>query len=214
MLHGQNISSSMGFSEPVLDSQEAFRTLLTAMAHPGRVVTLQGPSSIPEGLHRAAWVALLTLCDPSVRLFTDLPPGHCAAFALETFCRVESVPDAAQADFVLLTNPSAWRGPYGFRVGTEKEPELGATVILQVSDLFSSHEPTEDHAMVLTGPGIRETVGLTVPGIPADFWTWRNQLETIYPRGIDLLMTCNASLAAIPRSVHLDVRKGRSCTSP
>ncbi len=204
---------AMGFREPILESQEAFRTLLTAMAHPGRIVTFREPSGIPRDLHAASWVVLLTLGDESVRFWTDLPIDHESRWAIQSVTRVRTVSDPREADLALITDPSGLSFPVDFPMGTEHEPYLGATVIVQVASLSPSASPGVADGFLLSGPGIQGRTALCVRGCPKSFWDWRQSLEALYPRGLDVLFTHQADLVAVPRSTHVSPVGGLSCTS-
>jgi len=54
--------------------------------------------------------------------------------------------------------------------------------------------------MTLQGPGIDGQTHLSVGGLPADFWQARATLAPLFPRGIDLLLTCGDFLVAVPRT--------------
>lgn len=214
MLRVNTLWTGMGFEEPVLDSQENFRAILYAMAYPGRIVTLEKPSQAPEGVHVAAWATLLTLCDASVKFYCDLPEDHMAALSLKTLCHPVTVEDAHDADMVLLTQPQTWSTLCRFHIGTEEQPELGATVIAQLSYLAPAQDSHEDGVLSLSGPGIPDQTFLRASGCSPDFWSWRKETESLYPRGIDLFLTCGRFLTAVPRSVRVIGTKGSSCTSP
>lgn len=203
----------MGFGDPVLESQEAFRNLLTAMAHPGRIVSLRVPSMIPRDLHPASWVVLLTLADDSVRFWTDLPIDHETRWAVQSVCRVRTVSEPQEADLALVVDPSSLVVPLPFQIGTEQEPHLGATILVQVSSLRTAPSSALGYAMLLSGPGIPERSTLFVEGCPKSFWDWRVQLEASYPRGVDLLLVHENNLLALPRSTHVMPMEGTVCTS-
>lgn len=204
--------AAMGFADPVFESQEAFRTILHAMAYPGRRTSLKAPPTVPHGINPAAWVILLTLGDSSVRLWMDLPRNHEACRAAQQFCHVSMVPDPESADFILVTQPSQLKPPYRFCIGTELEPERGASIIMQVSSMSISEPSSAESVFMLSGPGIPETSKVTLQGCPFHFWEWRLGLEHVYPRGVDLFLTEGNSLVCIPRSVCLTPAKGVSCT--
>jgi len=213
MLSHAEFIDTMGFREPVLESQQAFRTLLTAMAHPGRLVTFKIPGAIPRDLQAASWVVLLTLGDDSLRFWTDLPIDHEARWAIQSVTRVRTVSESGEADLALVTDPFRLSFPLDFPIGTEQEPYLGATLIVQVSSLCSSPSSTSGDAFVLSGPGIQRQTALRVRGCPKSFWDWRRSLEAVYPRGLDVLFTHDAELVAVPRSIHVMPLGGLSCTS-
>ena len=52
-----------GFSDPVFQSQAAFRALLAALSEPGTLQQVAGEITPPEGLTTATATALLTLAD-------------------------------------------------------------------------------------------------------------------------------------------------------
>ncbi len=203
----------MGFEDAVLESQEAFRAILSAMAHPGRIVSVRAPSVIPRDLHPASWVVLLTLADDSVRFWTDLPIDHETRWAVQSACRVRTVSEPQEADLALVVDPSSLAVPIAFQIGTEEEPYLSATVIVQVFSLSTEPSSPRGQAMLLSGPGIQERSTLFVDGCPKGFWDWRRQLEAFYPRGVDLLLVHENNLVALPRSTHVMPREGSACTS-
>ncbi len=198
------MSYAMGFQDPVWESQEAFRAILNAMAYPGRMASFQIPPKIPGDLNPASWVVLLTLADDSVRFWTDLPIDHETRWVIQSVCRVRTVHEPQEADLALVTDPSTTlAAPVNFQIGTESEPYLGATVIVHVSSFSTGPETAPGHAFLLSGPGIREKFPLFVAGCPKTFWDWRIRLETLYPRGVDVLLTHENSMVALPRSTHL-----------
>ena len=213
MMTGLSMQATMGFVDPVLGSQEAFREILNAMAYPGKIVTLSGAAMVPHGVHGAAWIVLLTLVDETVRLWTDLPEDHEAHRALHFLTRVQIVHDTADVDFVLITDPMALSEPYAFRIGSELDPQLGATLILQQSCLTECADSARNESLILSGPGIPHIRRLWAEGCPPSFWDWRVNLERLYPRGVDLLLTHRSSFVAIPRSVLVQRRRDYLCMS-
>src|SRR5258708_22331884 len=69
-----------GFTEPVADAQRAFRAVLDAIAHPGRIVAIAGPAEAPPPVFRATAAIGLTLFDFETPLWldaaSDVPAGR------------------------------------------------------------------------------------------------------------------------------------------
>ena len=179
-----------GFADPVADSQATFRAVLDAMSHPGRVATAGTGLRPPPPLHPATAAVLLTLVDTDTPLWLhdafaparDWLAFHCgAAFA-----------DPARAAFAAAP---VLPGFAAFAAGSDEAPELSATLIVQVAALGSGA------ALTLSGPGLLAAGMLAVDGLPADFPALWAANHALYPRGIDLLLCCGTSLAALPRSV-------------
>ncbi len=63
-----------GFADAGAQSQRCFRAVLDAMAHPGRIVAVTGPTP-PAPLHAATGAVLLTLLDADTPTWLD---GACA----------------------------------------------------------------------------------------------------------------------------------------
>ncbi len=180
-----------GFVDPVRDSQAVFRSVMDAMARPGRVHRVGGPE-VPN-LARATAAVLLTLADGETPLWLDDQVAsawewvafHCGARRAE----------AGAAQFAVVSGSAALER---FSAGSDEEPERSATVILQVEALGTG-EPLR-----LSGPGLAGEEVLEVTGLPegfAGFWLANRRL---FPRGIDVILCAGDSLAALPRTVGIN----------
>jgi alpha-D-ribose 1-methylphosphonate 5-triphosphate synthase subunit PhnH len=174
---------SPGFADPVLDAQASFRAILEAMSRPGRIQRIEARITPPAPLCTAAAAALLSLADDAVAAWLRF---HCGA---------PITPEISAARFALAcgTAPSL----EALDVGTDEDPQLGATLILQVAGLVAGD------GWRLTGPGIQHEHRLRVLGAPADFTAAWARNHTLFPRGIDVLLCAGDSIAALPRSVTI-----------
>ena len=91
-----------GFSDPVLESQDVFRKILEAMAHPGRSISLDVDLQAPRPFHQAAAAICLTLLDFETPLWTDLAAASDAVHWLKfhSGCPWVSSPSAAAFAFI------------------------------------------------------------------------------------------------------------------
>ncbi len=177
-----------GFKAPPVDAAHAFRAIMTAMAQPGKIVTLAGALP-PAGVSVAAGVALLTLCDPETPLF--LGAGHDTAALRDwiTFHCGAPFVTAERAQFAYGT----WDAlPLDtFPLGTSDYPDRSATLIIELPEMSNS-------GAVLHGPGIKDQAHLSLP----DIATFQRN-ATLFPRGLDFIFTCGDRLAALPRSTRV-----------
>jgi alpha-D-ribose 1-methylphosphonate 5-triphosphate synthase subunit PhnH len=187
-----------GFDDPVRGSQAAFRAVLDAMAHPGRIVALPGllGGAPPAPLSAAAAAIALTLCDIDTPVWLDAAASSAAGY-LAFHCGAPLVANPAHARFAIIADTLALRPLDGFALGSDEFPERSATLVIEVADL--SYEGGE----VLRGPGIRGETRLDVTGLPARFWEERAALAELFPRGIDVVFTSGTRLAALPRSTQV-----------
>jgi alpha-D-ribose 1-methylphosphonate 5-triphosphate synthase subunit PhnH len=186
---GTPVKLGPGFVDPVLGAQSCFRSLIDAMARPGRMHTVQGVAA-PAPLCDAAGAVLLTLADHETPLWLD--PDTAMARAWIAFHTGAPVEIAAQATLGLaLYLPDLAEFP----TGSDEMPETAATIILQVASLTSGRR------LVLAGPGLREPAVLTVDGLPLDFAAIWQRNHALFPCGIDLILCAGNTLAALPRSV-------------
>ena len=86
---------------------------------------------------------------------------------------------------------------YDFDLGTDAYPDRSTTVVIEVAALGSGG------AVALTGPGLRVPAALRVAGLDGAFWTSREALAALFPRGLDVVLTSGASLAALPRTTRV-----------
>ena len=177
-----------GFADPPQDAARAFRGLMQAMARPGRIETVGGVVP-PAPLSVAAGTVLVTLCDPETGL--HLAGAHDTPNVREwiTFHTGAPLVPATEAAFVLGTWDAIELD--ALPLGTPEYPDRSATVIVEMTDLTTK-------GATLTGPGIRETAGLNLPDI-ARF----QQNAALFPLGLDFYFTCDARIAALPRSTKV-----------
>jgi alpha-D-ribose 1-methylphosphonate 5-triphosphate synthase subunit PhnH len=182
---------SAGFADPVMDAQACFRSVLDAMARPGKLHSVQS-LSVPKPLCNASGAVLLTLADHETPLWLDKEVASAREWI--TFHTGAPIEHAARAMFALsLSLPDLTQFP----LGSDEMPETSATLILQMQSLTSGRR------FVLTGPGLREPADLHVDGLPADFAAIWERNHALFPRGIDLILCAGNHLTALPRSVRV-----------
>ncbi len=183
-----------GFSDPVLDSQLAFRTILGAMSYPGRIFPLDAGLEIPAPLHPASAAVALALLDFETPLWTDLP-FHSEAVEWIRFhsgCPLEEEPAAGR--FALVTGDPTRMALGRFCPGTDESPGDSSTLIIQVGGLAFGK------GRKLTGPGIEKEHFLEMEGMPDGFWAAWKVNHSRYPLGVDLILSAGRELAALPRT--------------
>ncbi|MFM7303813.1 MAG: phosphonate C-P lyase system protein PhnH [Alphaproteobacteria bacterium] len=182
-----------GFADPVLDAQASFRAILEAMSRPGRIHRVDARITPPAPLCSAAGAALLSLADADTPLWLDA--GDTVAEWLRFHCGAPITPDIGAARFVVACGAAPSLD--ALDIGTDEDPQLGATLILQVAGLVAGD------GWRLTGPGIQHEHRLRVLGAPADFVAAWVRNQALFPRGIDVLLCAGDSIAALPRSVMI-----------
>jgi alpha-D-ribose 1-methylphosphonate 5-triphosphate synthase subunit PhnH len=187
-----------GLDDPVRGSQAAFRAILDAMAHPGRIVELPGllGGAPPAPLGAAQAAIALTLCDIDTPVWLDAAASSAAGY-LAFHCGAPLAASPADARFVIIADAAALPPLDGFSLGSDEYPERSATLVIEVADL------TAEGGAVLRGPGIRGETRLDVTGLPLRIWEERAALAELFPRGIDVVFTCAARLAVLPRSTQV-----------
>jgi alpha-D-ribose 1-methylphosphonate 5-triphosphate synthase subunit PhnH len=184
-----------GFSDPVFQSQGAFRALLAALAEPGTQQVVAGGVMPPDGLHAATVTALLTLADYETPIW--LPPalrnGPAGAW-LRFHCGAALVPDPGKAAFAVIDGLSQEPALAAFDAGSDQFPDRSTTIIVQCAALDGGETVT------LTGPGIAGSRVIAPAGLRAGFWTEVAANNACYPLGIDLLLSHGDAVLGLPRS--------------
>jgi alpha-D-ribose 1-methylphosphonate 5-triphosphate synthase subunit PhnH len=199
----QSIAGS-GFSEPVLNAQAVFRTVLDSLARPARVQQLEiglqplAPMSTP-----AAAIAL-ALCDGDTPIWLDAGLRTDAVrgwFAFQTGSLMVTSPSDAQ--FAFISDPSAMPSLGEFAVGTQEYPDRSTTLVVQVNAIGAG----EDFTFV--GPGILGTASFRAAGLPPAFSQWWRANGALFPRGVDLLLVSpDGQLVGLPRTARLTGGEG------
>jgi alpha-D-ribose 1-methylphosphonate 5-triphosphate synthase subunit PhnH len=84
-----------------------------------------------------------------------------------------------------------------FALGSDEYPDRSTTLVIEVAGFSATRGVT------LSGPGIDGSTHLSVGGLPDRFWGERRLLSELLPRGLDIIFTCEARLAALPRSTRV-----------
>ncbi len=186
-----------GFADAVPDAQGAFRALLEAMSHPGRIVAVPPALAVPAGFDPATAALLLTLCDSDTPVWLDAAAEPAAPWlAFHTGAPRAGQPSAAS--FAVVLSPATMPPLDAFNWGTDEVPEASTTLIVQVSRL------SDGATWRLRGPGIKSEAQLSVAGLSQDWVRQRAALPVAFPRGVDVVFTSGQLIAALPRTTMLE----------
>jgi len=171
--------------------QQAFRRILNAFSYPGRIVRLDRSAA------HALPIVLATLLDPAATL-----ADPCEVVSPQDRQRLGACGvDASRAQFVVM--PGSRLPDFEPSLGVLESPEQGATLLLVADKL------TDSGGLRLKGPGIRDSATLHVEGVNDRWWTLRERWNGSFPLGVDVLLLCRDSLAAIPRTIQITVEGAR-----
>lgn len=185
-----------GFASPVEAAQRVFRTLLTALSEPGRILALPPCCAPPEGLDPAAAAAVLALADGDTPLWLD--PSARAAASYMRFHTGAPIVGTEEAALFLLAAAKHRPALSQLQAGTPEYPDRSATLILSVEDLV------EGEGWHLSGPGIAGTRRLLVRGLDERFAEEWRASHARFPLGVDVVFAARDRLAALPRSTRLE----------
>lgn len=188
-----------GFAKPVIEGQQAFRSVMDALARPGTIVGLDAALAPPAPLTPELAAVALTLADADAPLWLDaaLAASPAVAAYLRFHTGAPIVADPADAAFALVSDPSECPALNRFALGSPEYPDLSTTVILAVREL--SNGP----GLTLTGSGIPERASLGAAPLPPRFAEQARANHHLFPRGIDLLFVAPGRIAGLPRSTRL-----------
>ncbi len=174
-------------------SQRIFRTLLNAMSAPGAIFSIDGFSETTPLSPACAAICRCLLDAASPVALIQMPEP--VTQWVRTCCRAPSAP-AESAAFVIGTGQHWSWDQHIFNNGTEEEPEQGATLILELENLY------DGAPLQLLGPGIA-TTRITAPRLSPGFLSFWQRQQTQYPRGIDLILCCRNECLCLPRSITI-----------
>jgi alpha-D-ribose 1-methylphosphonate 5-triphosphate synthase subunit PhnH len=202
-----------GFADPTRDAQRAFRAVLGALAHPTRSFPVARPADPPAALGPGLAAVALTLLDDDCAVWLAGALAHddevAAWLAFHTGARRANA--AAEADFV-IADPATLPPLASLALGTDEAPHLSATVVLDVrgcTGLPNTRLPNTGlpdavpARFCASGPGIDGTATLAAPWAADGFSAEWQRNNGIFPRGVDLLLVDDDTVAALPRTTHL-----------
>ena len=106
---------------------------------------------------------------------------------------------SSEADFLVFFSAPDEFPP--LNLGTDENPETAATVIIQTQSLDDTGK------LKLTGPGIKKSRFLNAESIPTSLWDHRGEANSLFPKGIDIILTSNKQLSALPRTTKIKMIK-------
>ncbi len=185
-----------GFADPVHGAQGSFRTLLTALSEPGRILSLPGVEEPPPGLSPAMAAVALTLLDGDTPIWCDAKALEALPW-LRFHCGAPLVDDLARAAFVLCATGAGAPPISAMASGEDDYPDRSATLVMEVEALSANH------GWRLTGPGIETERMIQVDGLPSGFQEAWTANGAIFPRGVDVIFTCGDRVAGLPRRIRI-----------
>lgn len=189
---------SPGFSDPVFQSQAAFRALLAALSEPGLVQQVAPGFAAPEGLEPATAIALLTLADYETPIWVSeaLRDGPAGAW-LRFHCGAALVEEPANAAFAVIDGAKDAPPLSDFNPGNDQFPDRSTTVLVQCAALGGGE------AVTLSGPGIPGSREIAPAGLRAGFWNEVAANAELYPLGVDLILSQGEAVIGLPRSTQI-----------
>jgi alpha-D-ribose 1-methylphosphonate 5-triphosphate synthase subunit PhnH len=187
-----------------LADQAAFRAVMDAMAHPGRVNPLAArPTEWPAPLNAGAAAVALCLVDFETPVWLDEAAfdGAVAAWLrFHTGARITN--DPREAAFAFITDTRSAPDFQAFAAGSLDYPDRSTTFILQVEAFGGS--PTR----ILAGPGIAGTAAFSATPLPDDFDVRLTASHALAPRGDGRGRDEDEIDAALPRATRLVPMRG------
>lgn len=177
-----------GFADPAIQAAHAFRSVMEAMARPGKIHDIEGAEP-PAPLSKAAGAVLLTLCDTDTPVYLAGALDCAEVRAWLAFHTGAPFAGPSHAMFAVGSWDALAPLP-AYSIGTSEYPDRSATLIVERNAL--------EEGATLTGPGIQKTASLNLPDL-----TSFQENNALFPLGLDFIFTCGDQLAALPRSTEV-----------
>src|SRR5262249_49103948 len=192
------------FAEKGLSAQSTFSSGMDAMARPGTVQQVSAGVGSPGLMMRGTAAIALTLFDHDTPIWLDARMSETTEVAkwLKFHSGAPVLEDPSVCSFALIGNGSALPDLSRFSFGSNEYPDRSTTLILQVDSL------KHGSAFELRGPGIDGTATLGAMIEPVDLFERLAVNETLFPRGIDVVLVSGEAIVAIPRTTRLNAKGG------
>ena len=189
--------TEQGFSDVAVQSAHAFRSIMQAMARPGRALEINLDLESPQPLLASAAAVALTLCDfqTPIWLAPDMQNDQVKHYLrFHTGAPITVEPEKAQ--FLFVTAGQTLPAPALLMQGTHEYPDRSATLVIQATGFLPG-------GVALSGPGIRGSETFGVDGLDASFWEAMAENHAGFPVGIDVIFAAPGQISALPRSTEI-----------
>lgn len=193
-----DLPTGKAFNNPSHDSQSVFRQILKSMAEPGSILTINAQLVPPHPLSIATAAICLSLFDFETNLWisTSLKTHEVIKYLkFHTGLKIADKPKKASFCILGTSIPSLDE----FCSGTADYPENSSTLIIQTDEISTRAQ------LQFEGPGIKTNRYVSVGSINKGFWSDREGLQSLFPRGLDLVFTQNNKMISVPRTTKIDV---------
>jgi alpha-D-ribose 1-methylphosphonate 5-triphosphate synthase subunit PhnH len=172
---------------------------MAALARPGSVQRIVPMAGTAGPMMRGTAAIALTLFDHDTPLWLDTRMSESSDVTkwLKFHTGAPVVQDSSIAAFALITDGAALPSLERFALGTNEYPDRSTTVIVQVDSLDTGR------SFELRGPGIDGVAMLQASIKPLDLFERLRMNETLFPRGIDLVLVADDAVVAIPRTTRI-----------
>ncbi len=193
-----------GFQDPVHQSQQTFRTLLQALAYPGKPQHLEPVLAAPPPLSPACAAACLTLLDFETQVWLQPLGAESSESQLDnlsvwiqfhTGCPICAEPQ--KADFGILLDVERIPSLSQFNPGSATDPEHSTTLLIQVPSI------AEGDVLMLEGPGIAPEYPCRLQLPSATLNEVLVTRDASFPQGIDIFLLTNRDVVGLPRTTKI-----------
>lgn len=188
------------YAEKVISAQSIFRAVMDAMARPGTVQRIDPVAdAAPAPMMRGTAAIAMTLFDHDTPIWLDAAMAETRDVGkwLKFHTSAPVVEDTSVCSFALIGDAALLPALDRFAFGSSEYPDRSTTLILQMASLAEGVE------LELRGPGIDGVASLRVALQPTDLVARLAINQTLFPRGIDVVLVADDAIAAIPRTTRL-----------
>jgi alpha-D-ribose 1-methylphosphonate 5-triphosphate synthase subunit PhnH len=191
-----------GFADKVLSAQSTFRSVMDAMARPGTVQQVVASVGTPRPMMLGTAAIALTLFDHDTPIWLDAGMSETSEVAkwLKFHSGAPVLEDPSICSFALIADGGALPALSRFSFGSNEYPDRSTTLIIQVDSL------KHGIAFELRGPGIDGAMSLRAMIEPVNLFERLAVNETLFPRGIDVVLVSGEAIVAIPRTTRLTAK--------
>jgi alpha-D-ribose 1-methylphosphonate 5-triphosphate synthase subunit PhnH len=189
-----------GFDDPELGSQQTFRAIVNALDNPGHPVQIKSKLSFPGVLNPASAAIFLTLCNEKTTVWTDLSWNFLLVEWFQYQCGCNIVIEPCMADLALITNPITMPPLVNFRIYDEELSDTSTMLIIQVDEL------SLNAAMPPFGSVVDKTAAPSLLEVSVNFWDDWDQQSKLFSPGVDIFLTCDDIITALPQSIGQDIQ--------